>query len=46
MRRTSRLLTGTALAVAAAGLATLPAYGSSATGSLEVSPPPSYRAAG
>ncbi|WP_371671677.1 hypothetical protein OG985_31100 [Streptomyces sp. NBC_00289] len=38
MRRTSRLLTGTALAVAAAGLATLPAYGSSATGSLEVSP--------
>ncbi|MFD8272846.1 hypothetical protein [Streptomyces flaveolus] len=40
MRRTVRLLTGTALAVAAAGLATAPAHGgdSAATGRLEVSP--------
>ncbi|MFJ9378598.1 hypothetical protein [Streptomyces sp. NPDC101455] len=37
MRRTARLLTGTALAVAAAGLATAPAYGGE-TGSLEVFP--------
>lgn len=37
MRRTARLVTGTALAVAAAGLATAPAYGG-ATGSLEVYP--------
>lgn len=37
MRRTARLLTGTALAVAAAGLATAPAYGGD-TGSLEVFP--------
>ncbi|MFF4346572.1 hypothetical protein [Streptomyces sp. NPDC001530] len=37
MRRTARLLTGTALAVAAAGLAGAPAYGGS-TGSLEVFP--------
>ncbi|GGQ44861.1 hypothetical protein GCM10010216_01150 [Streptomyces flaveolus] len=40
MRRTARLLTGTALAVAAAGLATAPAYGgdAAATGRLEVYP--------
>ncbi|MGV9286250.1 hypothetical protein [Streptomyces sp. NPDC003719] len=39
MRRTARLLTGTALAVAAAGLATAPAYsGDEATGRLEVYP--------
>ena len=37
MRRTARLLTGTTLAVAAAGLATAPAYGGD-TGSLQVSP--------
>ncbi|MFE4549812.1 MULTISPECIES: hypothetical protein [unclassified Streptomyces] len=37
MRRTARLLTGTALAVATAGLTALPAYGGS-TVSLEVSP--------
>lgn len=37
MRRTARLLTGTALAVAAAGLTVAPAYGES-TVSLEVSP--------
>ncbi|UXX93302.1 hypothetical protein N7U49_15995 [Streptomyces sp. AD2-2] len=37
MRRTARLLTGTALALAAAGLATAPAYGGE-TGSLEVFP--------
>ncbi|WP_327404257.1 hypothetical protein OG194_32040 [Streptomyces sp. NBC_01288] len=37
MRRTARLLTGTALAVAAAGLATAPAYGGE-TGGLEVFP--------
>ncbi|MEV0734802.1 hypothetical protein AB0I51_02295 [Streptomyces sp. NPDC050549] len=37
MRRTARLLTGTVLAVAAAGLATAPAYGGE-TGSLEVFP--------
>ncbi|WP_406459998.1 hypothetical protein OH768_35290 [Streptomyces sp. NBC_01622] len=37
MRRTARLLTGTALAVAVAGLATAPAYGGE-TGSLEVFP--------
>ncbi|WP_405879615.1 hypothetical protein OG762_13785 [Streptomyces sp. NBC_01136] len=37
MRRTARLLTCTALAVAAAGLAAAPAYGG-ATGSLEVFP--------
>ncbi|SED46100.1 hypothetical protein SAMN05216489_03509 [Streptomyces sp. 3213] len=37
MRRTARLLTGTALAVAAAGLATAPAYGGE-SGSLEVFP--------
>ncbi|MFI6402780.1 hypothetical protein [Streptomyces sp. NPDC050548] len=37
MRRTARLLTGTALAVAAAGLATAPAYGGE-TGRLEVFP--------
>ncbi|MFJ6902182.1 hypothetical protein [Streptomyces hokutonensis] len=37
MRRTARLLTGTALVVAAAGLATAPAYGGE-TGSLEVFP--------
>ncbi|MER7685783.1 hypothetical protein [Streptomyces sp. NPDC097610] len=37
MRRTARLLTGTALAVAAVGLATAPAYGGS-TQSLEVFP--------
>ncbi|WP_327428544.1 hypothetical protein [Streptomyces sp. NBC_01236] len=37
MRRTARLMTGTALAVAAAGLATAPAYGGAA-GSLEVLP--------
>lgn len=37
MRRTARLLTGTALAVVAAGLATAPAYGGS-TESLEVFP--------
>ncbi|WP_369246429.1 hypothetical protein [Streptomyces sp. R41] len=37
MRRTARLLTGTALAVAAAGLATAPAYGGDA-GRLEVFP--------
>nr|WSY55096.1 hypothetical protein OG999_36495 [Streptomyces sp. NBC_00886] len=37
MRRTARLLTGTALAVAAAGLSTAPAYGGE-TGSLEVFP--------
>jgi hypothetical protein len=37
MRRTARLLTGTALAVAVAGLATAPAYGGD-TGSLEVFP--------
>ncbi|MEU3986423.1 hypothetical protein AB0F77_41275 [Streptomyces sp. NPDC026672] len=36
MRRTARMLTGTALAVAAAGLATAPAYGG--TGGLEVYP--------
>lgn len=38
MRRTARPLTGTALAVAAAALATAPAYGASA--GLEVSPAP------
>ncbi|WP_326723258.1 hypothetical protein OHT59_31560 [Streptomyces sp. NBC_00243] len=37
MRRTARLVTGTALAVAAAGLAAAPAYGGAA-GSLEVYP--------
>ncbi|MFD9330939.1 hypothetical protein [Streptomyces sp. NPDC060065] len=37
MRRTARLVTGTALAVAAAGLAAAPAYGGDA-GSLEVYP--------
>ncbi|WP_329547721.1 MULTISPECIES: hypothetical protein [unclassified Streptomyces] len=37
MRRTARLVTGTALAVAAAGLASAPAYGGDA-GSLEVYP--------
>ncbi|MET7679798.1 hypothetical protein [Streptomyces sp. NPDC005423] len=37
MRRTARLLTGTALAVAAAGLTTAPAYGGQ-NGSLEVFP--------
>jgi hypothetical protein len=37
MRRTTRLLTGTALAVAAAGLAAAPVYGGDA-GSLEVFP--------
>ncbi|AVH58875.1 MULTISPECIES: hypothetical protein [Streptomyces] len=37
MRRTARLLTGTALAVAAAGLATAPAYGADSA-SLEVFP--------
>ncbi|MEU9288063.1 hypothetical protein AB0D57_26010 [Streptomyces sp. NPDC048275] len=37
MRRTARLLTGTALAVAAAGLAAAPAYGGN-TGRLEVFP--------
>ncbi|GGM94155.1 hypothetical protein [Streptomyces fuscichromogenes] len=37
MRRTARLLTGTALVVAAAGLAVAPAYGG-ATGSLDVYP--------
>ncbi|MBK3580880.1 hypothetical protein JHN63_45330 [Streptomyces sp. MBT65] len=37
MRRTARLLTGTALAVAAAGLATAPAYGGE-SGGLEVFP--------
>ncbi|MGW1064442.1 hypothetical protein ACWD4F_08025 [Streptomyces aureus] len=37
MRRTARLLTGTALAVAAAGLAAAPVYGGD-TGSLEVYP--------
>jgi hypothetical protein len=37
MRRTARLLTGIALAVAVAGLATAPAYGGE-TGSLEVFP--------
>ncbi len=37
MRRTARLLTGTAIAVAAVGLATAPAYGGS-TESLEVLP--------
>src|SRR5262249_18482762 len=37
MRRTARLLTGTALAVATAGLAAAPAYGGE-TGSLEVFP--------
>ncbi|MCX4810906.1 hypothetical protein OG601_09765 [Streptomyces sp. NBC_01239] len=37
MRRTARLLTGTALALAAAGLATAPAYGGE-TGGLEVFP--------
>ncbi|GAA4999347.1 hypothetical protein [Streptomyces siamensis] len=37
MRRTARMLTGTALAVAAAGLATAPAYGGE-TGRLEVFP--------
>jgi hypothetical protein len=37
MRRTARLMTGTALAVAAAGLATAPAYGGD-TRSLEVFP--------
>ncbi|MCF3129511.1 hypothetical protein [Streptomyces olivochromogenes] len=37
MRRTARLLTGTALAVATAGLAAAPAFGD-ATGSLEVYP--------
>ncbi len=37
MRRTARPLTGTALAVAAVGLAAAPAYGASA-GGLEVSP--------
>ncbi|MFF6999183.1 hypothetical protein ACFY93_30125 [Streptomyces sp. NPDC008313] len=37
MRRTTRLLTGTALAVTAAGLATAPAYGGGG-GTLELSP--------
>ncbi|MCX4991086.1 MULTISPECIES: hypothetical protein [unclassified Streptomyces] len=37
MRRTARLMTGTALAVAAAGLAAAPVYGGD-TGSLEVFP--------
>ncbi len=37
MRRTARLLTGSALAVAAAGLGTAPAYGGDATG-LELYP--------
>ncbi|MET9894757.1 hypothetical protein ABZZ47_32005 [Streptomyces sp. NPDC006465] len=37
MRRTARLMTGTALAVAAAGLAAAPVYGAD-TGSLEVFP--------
>ncbi|MFI9646255.1 hypothetical protein ACIHAA_08160 [Streptomyces sp. NPDC052040] len=37
MRRTARLLTGTALALGAAGLATVPAYAGD-TGGLEISP--------
>ncbi|EGG49377.1 MULTISPECIES: hypothetical protein [Streptomyces] len=38
MRRTARLLTGTALAVTAAGLAAAPAYGGEGAGRLEVYP--------
>ncbi|MBV2357514.1 hypothetical protein KUM39_24635 [Streptomyces sp. J2-1] len=38
MRRTARLLTGTALAVAAAGLATAPAYAKGTGSSLQVYP--------
>ena len=38
MRRTARLLTGTALAVAAAGFVAAPAYGEDGDGSLEVFP--------
>jgi hypothetical protein len=38
MRRTARLLTGTALAVAAAGFVAAPAYGDDGDGSLEVFP--------
>lgn len=38
MRRTARLLTGTALAVTVAGLAAAPAYGGEGAGKLEVYP--------